>query len=158
MMKNLIIGVIVLALIAAFAFWAIKGEDIKEKAVEKAVEALVENVVEEAVDKTKEKLISALQPRKITATINCAEGYSHGATSLTVFPLSTELPVGTILIFPGGDQFMLTSPAVKNATTIVSVIGLAGSVVDKACGKEIVKKKLLPEFENPPINIPVFIN
>ena len=36
MKKKLAIGAVILALIAGVAFWAIRGEDIKEKAVEKA--------------------------------------------------------------------------------------------------------------------------
>ena len=57
MKKKLIIGGIILVLIAGIAFWVIRGEGIKEKAVEKAVETVVEKVVEEAVEDAKDKLI-----------------------------------------------------------------------------------------------------
>ena len=57
MKKKLAIGAVILALIAGVAFWAIRGEDIKEKTVEKAVEAVVETVVKEAVEEAKDKLI-----------------------------------------------------------------------------------------------------
>jgi hypothetical protein len=57
MKKKLAIGAVILALIAGVAFWAIRGEDIKEKAVEKAVETVVETVVEDVISEAVEKLI-----------------------------------------------------------------------------------------------------
>ena len=51
MKKKLAIGAVILALIAGVAFWAIRGEDIKEKAVEKALETVVEDAVSGAVKK-----------------------------------------------------------------------------------------------------------
>tara|TARA_R110000850_G_scaffold216279_1_gene341798 strand:- start:2946 stop:4622 length:1677 start_codon:yes stop_codon:yes gene_type:complete len=59
--------------------------------------------------------------------INNPAGYSFGATSMTVLPLASDIPIGTILYFPGSDEFLLTSAAVKNATTIVSSVGLSSS-------------------------------
>jgi|TARA_R110000751_G_scaffold74674_2_gene150788 L-cystine uptake protein TcyP (sodium:dicarboxylate symporter family) len=57
MKKKLAIGAVILALIAGVAFWAIRGEDIKEKAVEEAVETVVETVVEDVISEAVEKLI-----------------------------------------------------------------------------------------------------
>ena len=57
MKKKLIIGVSILVLIAGIVVWAIKGEDIKEKAVEEAVETVVETVVEDVISEAVEKLI-----------------------------------------------------------------------------------------------------
>ena len=57
MKKKLAIGAVILALIAGVTFWALRGDDIKEKAVEKAVEAVVETVVKEAAEEARDKLI-----------------------------------------------------------------------------------------------------
>ena len=57
MKKKLVIGVAILVLMAGVVVWAIKGGDIKEKAVEEAVETVVETVVEDVISEAVEKLI-----------------------------------------------------------------------------------------------------
>ena len=66
----------------------------------------------------------------VAAVINNEGGYSHGVTSLTVDSLPTDLDIATALTFSGGAQFLLSSAASKDDTTLTSGIGLVGSVDD----------------------------
>ena len=63
----------------------------------------------------------------VAAVINNGGGYPHGATSLTVDPLPADIASSTLLTFSGGAQFMVTSSASKDATTLTGFIGLSGT-------------------------------
>ena len=63
----------------------------------------------------------------VAAVINNGGGYPHGATSLTVDPLPVDIASSTLLTFSGGAQFMVTSSASKDATTLTGFIGLSGT-------------------------------
>lgn len=83
---------------------------------------------------------SNTKPTAVNVTVNDGAGAAQGVNSITVDPLSADVPANAILITPAGDRLVVTADASAAATTIAveALIGVEGAGIPAALADDAV--------------------